>query len=50
MNVRDCLRQAGVYAAIWPKEYGGTPPDDFDAFHDLILVRTCERLSVPLCM
>eukprot|EP01113_Clastostelium_recurvatum_P047952 TRINITY_DN8630_c0_g1_i3.p1 TRINITY_DN8630_c0_g1~~TRINITY_DN8630_c0_g1_i3.p1 ORF type:complete len:443 (+),score=72.91 TRINITY_DN8630_c0_g1_i3:66-1331(+) len=28
---------AGILAAIWPAEYGGTPPPDFDAFHDFIL-------------
>jgi hypothetical protein len=35
-----CLAQAydaGVLAAIWPKQYGGTPPEGFDAFHDFIL-------------
>eukprot|EP01113_Clastostelium_recurvatum_P047951 TRINITY_DN8630_c0_g1_i2.p1 TRINITY_DN8630_c0_g1~~TRINITY_DN8630_c0_g1_i2.p1 ORF type:complete len:422 (+),score=71.29 TRINITY_DN8630_c0_g1_i2:92-1357(+) len=28
---------AGILAAIWPVEYGGTPPPDFDTFHDFIL-------------
>jgi len=27
---------AGLYGSMWPKEYGGTPPVDADAFHDLI--------------
>merc|ERR1712166_1346748 len=27
---------AGLYGSMWPKEYGGTPPKDADAFHDLI--------------
>jgi len=27
---------AGVYGLIWPKEYGGTRPDDFDQFHEQI--------------
>ena len=35
--------KAGLLAAIWPREFGGTPPDPshpkgFDAFHDLILI------------
>jgi len=29
--------QAGIQGAIFPKEYGGTPPDGFDEFHSLIL-------------
>jgi len=31
--------RAGVYGALWPKKYGGTPPDGgkFDAFHEIIL-------------
>jgi alkylation response protein AidB-like acyl-CoA dehydrogenase len=29
--------KAGIYGAVWPTEYGGTPPPDFDAFHDFIL-------------
>jgi len=34
---------AGVLAAMWPKEFGGTPPEDVDAFHDLILVDELSR-------
>lgn len=35
--------KAGILAATWPKEFGGTPPDPslpegYDAFHDLILI------------
>jgi len=30
--------KAGIYAAMWPTEYGGTPPQGCDPFHDLILV------------
>lgn len=37
--------KAGVYGAIWPKEYGGTPPEDFDAFHDFILVDELARCA-----
>lgn len=34
---------AGIYAAMWPAEYGGTPPKDVDAFHDLILIDEFSR-------
>lgn len=36
LSVFFSLFKAGVYGAIWPKEYGGTPPEDFDMFHELI--------------
>ena len=36
---------AGIYGATWPKEYGGTPPDDFDPFHDLILLDELARCA-----
>ena len=29
--------KAGFNGAIFPEEFGGTPPKDFDAFHELIL-------------
>ena len=36
----DILRlkayKAGIYGALWPKKYGGTPPREFDHFHSLI--------------
>eukprot|EP01112_Ceratiomyxa_fruticulosa_P002087 TRINITY_DN1221_c0_g1_i1.p1 TRINITY_DN1221_c0_g1~~TRINITY_DN1221_c0_g1_i1.p1 ORF type:complete len:459 (-),score=118.76 TRINITY_DN1221_c0_g1_i1:87-1343(-) len=34
---------AGLLAAIWPVEYGGTPPPNFDSFHDLILIDELAR-------
>lgn len=36
---------AGIYAAMWPSEYGGTPPKDVDAFHDLILIDELGRIG-----
>jgi alkylation response protein AidB-like acyl-CoA dehydrogenase len=36
---------AGVYGAVWPKEYGGTPPDNFDYFHDLIFIDELSRCA-----
>lgn len=33
---RKCY-EAGLYGATFPAEYGGTPPPDYDAFHELIL-------------
>lgn len=35
--------RAGVLSPTMPVEYGGTPPIDFDAFHDLILVDELAR-------
>ena len=32
-----------MYATIYPPEYGGTPPEDFDIFHDLILTDELAR-------
>lgn len=37
--------KAGIYAATLPKEYGGTPPEDFDAFHDFILLDELSRCA-----
>mmetsp|Transcript_39336 Transcript_39336/g.47666 ORF Transcript_39336/g.47666 Transcript_39336/m.47666 type:complete len:402 (-) Transcript_39336:205-1410(-) len=34
---------AGIYSATWPVEYGGTPPPDFDAFHDFIFLDELAR-------
>eukprot|EP00658_Telonema_sp_P-2_P014711 TRINITY_DN15609_c0_g1_i3.p1 TRINITY_DN15609_c0_g1~~TRINITY_DN15609_c0_g1_i3.p1 ORF type:complete len:254 (-),score=69.02 TRINITY_DN15609_c0_g1_i3:33-794(-) len=28
----------GLYGFQWPEEYGGTPPPEFDVFHDLIFL------------
>ena len=43
VELRQKAYEAGVLGATWPKEYGGTPPQDFDAFHDLILVDELAR-------
>lgn len=29
--------EAGIQGHLFPQEYGGTQPDDWDAFHELIL-------------
>eukprot|EP00760_Papus_ankaliazontas_P002907 PhM_4_TR11326/c1_g1_i1/m.51687 len=34
---------AGVFGAPWPKEYGGTPPEGWDMFMDLILLSEIGR-------
>ena len=44
-DLREKAYKAGIYAAIYPKEYGGTPPQDFDAFHDLILIDELSRCA-----
>jgi hypothetical protein len=35
--------EAGIYGAMWPQAYGGTPPEGCDAFHDLIVVDEIAR-------
>jgi len=42
--------QAGIYGAVWPEQYGGTPPtpQGFDAFHDLIVVDELARCAAGL--
>lgn len=30
---------------MWPTEFGGTPPKDCDAFHDLILIDELSRCA-----
>jgi len=34
---------AGIYGAMYPAEYGGTPPKDCDPFHDLIMIDELSR-------
>lgn len=36
---------AGLYGAMWPAAYGGTPPQYCDAFHDLILIDELSRCA-----
>lgn len=35
-ELRKKAYDAGVYGALFPKKYGGTPPEGCDIFHDLI--------------
>jgi len=42
-SFRQKAYDAGVLAPCWPAEYGGTPPPDFDAFHDLIWIDELSR-------
>jgi hypothetical protein len=32
-----------VFGSMWPKQFGGTPPEHCDAFHDLILIDEISR-------
>lgn len=41
-ELRQKAYAAGVYATIYPPQYGGTPPPQLDAFHDFIL---CDELG-----
>eukprot|EP01116_Phalansterium_solitarium_P012522 TRINITY_DN288_c1_g1_i2.p2 TRINITY_DN288_c1_g1~~TRINITY_DN288_c1_g1_i2.p2 ORF type:complete len:426 (-),score=189.53 TRINITY_DN288_c1_g1_i2:153-1430(-) len=36
---------AGIQGLIYPKEYGGTRPDDYDAFYELILADELARVG-----
>lgn len=36
---------AGLGGLIYPKEYGGTQPDDFDPFYELIMIDEMARLG-----
>jgi len=45
-ELREKAFKEGIYGAIWPKEYGGTPPEGCekaDAFHLLIFVDELSR-------
>ena len=35
-SLRHKAYKAGIYGALWPREFGGTPPLNYDAFHMLI--------------
>jgi len=37
------ISDAGLLAVSAPKEYGGTPPEDFDAFHEFIVIDELAR-------
>jgi len=36
-SLHEKFYQAGFNGCIFPREFGGTPPENFDAFHELIL-------------
>ena len=38
---------AGIAGAIFPQEYDGTPPEGFDAFHEVIMWDELARIGVP---
>ncbi len=37
--------QLGINGLIYPREHGGTKPDDFDAFYELILIDEISRVT-----
>jgi hypothetical protein len=42
---------AGILGSVWPAEFGGTPPEKLDTFHDLILwdeLARCGRCALRL--
>jgi alkylation response protein AidB-like acyl-CoA dehydrogenase len=38
MSIHEKAYEAGIGGVIFPKEWGGTPPDDYDAFHEMIIL------------
>lgn len=42
-DLHEKAYKAGIYGAMYPKEYGGTPPKDCDPFHDLIMIDELSR-------
>ena len=34
LQLLQLAAREGLYGFQWPEEYGGTPPQDFDAFHE----------------
>jgi len=43
LQLLQLAAREGLYGFQWPEEYGGTPPQDFDAFHDLIFLDELAR-------
>lgn len=37
VELHEKAYKAGIQGVLYPREYGGTRPDDFDSFHELIL-------------
>jgi len=37
VSLHEKAYEAGINGCLYPVEYGGTPPEDFDCFHELIL-------------
>jgi len=52
-SLHETAYKAGVFGAIWPVEYGGTPPEGYDYFHELIywdeLARCCAAGALAAC-
>merc|ERR1719445_81418 len=42
-DLHEKAYKAGIYGAMYPAEYGGTPPKDCDPFHDLIMIDELSR-------
>ena len=44
-EIHEHFYRAGFLGSIFPVEFGGTPPEDFDSFHELILWTEIARLG-----
>ncbi len=45
MELHQRAYQLGIQGIIYPPAYGGTPPPDFDAFYELIMVDEMSRVG-----
>ena len=45
MELHERAYQLGIQGIIFPPAYGGTPPPDFDAFYELIMVDEMSRVG-----
>jgi hypothetical protein len=45
MQLHERAYELGIQGIIYPPAYGGTPPPDFDAFYELIMVDEMSRVG-----
>jgi len=45
LDLHRKVYEAGISGVIYPKEYGGTRPDDYDTFYELIMLDEFARVG-----
>jgi len=45
VSLHEKIYQAGISGIIYPREYGGTKPDDFDSFYEMVLIDEISRVG-----